>query len=49
MVEDQGIKQIEALKALKQKEKKEDIKSVEGFFSNEMRTNEIKNEMERNK
>ena len=43
-IEDQGIKQVEALKALKPEENKEDIKSVEGIFPNEMRTNEIKNE-----
>ena len=42
-IEDQGIKQIEALKALKPEENKEDIKSVEGIFSKGMRTNEIKN------
>ena len=45
-IEDQGIKQIEALKALKPEENKEDIKSVEGIFSKGMRTNEIKNEID---
>ena len=42
--EDQGIKQVEALKALKQEQNKEDIKSVEGIFPKEMRTSEIMNE-----
>ena len=43
-IEDQGTIQVEALKALKQKENKEDIKSVEGSFAKQMRTNENKNE-----
>ena len=43
-IEDQGTTQVEALKALKQKENKEDIKSVEGSFAKQMRTNENKNE-----
>ena len=38
----QGIKQIEALKALKPKKNEEDIKTVEGIFPNEMR---IENEI----
>ena len=45
-IEDQGIKQIEALKALKPEENKEDIKSVEGLFPKRMKTNEIKNEID---
>ena len=44
-IEDQGIKQVEALKALKPEEKKEDIKSVEGVFPKDMRVNEINNEI----
>ena len=44
--ENQGTKQVEALKALKPEENKEDIKSVEGIFPKEMRTNEIKNEID---
>ena len=44
-IENQGMKQIKALKALKPEENKEDIKSVEGNFPEEMRTNEITNEI----
>ena len=44
-VEDQGIKQAEALEALQPEETKEDIKSVAGIFSKDMRTYEIKNEV----
>ena len=42
-IEDQEIKQVEALKALKPEENKQDIKSIEGIFQKDMRTNEIKN------
>ena len=42
-VEDQGIKQVEALKALKSEEKW-GIKSIEGIFPKDMGTNEIENE-----
>ena len=45
-VEDQGIKQVEALKALKPQENKEDIKSIEGLFPKEMRSPEINNEID---
>ena len=44
-IEKQGIKQLEGLKALKPEESKHYIKSIDGFFSKEMRTNEIKNEI----
>ena len=44
-IEDQGIKQVEALKALKPEGKKEDIKSIEGVFPKDMRVNEINNEI----
>ena len=44
-IKNQRIKQVEALKALKPEENKEDIKSIERIFLNEMRTNEIKNEI----
>ena len=44
-IENQGIKQVEALKDLKPKEKKKDIKSIEELFSEEMKTNEIKNKI----
>ena len=43
--EDQVIKQIEALKALKPGKNKENIKSIKGIFLKEMETNEIKNEI----
>ena len=44
-IEDQGIiKQVQALKALKSEENKQDIKSIDGIFPKQMRTNEIKNE-----
>ena len=42
-IEDQEIKQVEALKALKSEENKQVIKSIEGIFQKDMRTNEIKN------
>ena len=34
-IEDQGIKQVEALKALKPEENKQDIKSIDGIFQKE--------------
>ena len=40
-IEDQRIKQVEALKALKSEENKEDIKSFEGIFRKRMKANEI--------
>ena len=42
-LEDEGIKQVEVLKALKSEENKEDIKSIEGIFLKNITTNEIKN------
>ena len=45
-IEDLGIKQVEALLALKQEENQE-LESIEGFFPNNMRTNEMmKNEID---
>ena len=44
-IEDQGIKQVEPLKALKPDENWE-LKSVEGLFPKEMRTSEIENEID---
>ena len=44
-VEDQGIKNAEALKSLKLEKNKADIKSFEGFFPKEMKINEINNEL----
>ena len=43
--EDQVIKQVEALKALKPGKNKENIKSIKGIFLKETETNEIKNEI----
>ena len=43
-IEEQGITQVEALKALKLEKNKDDIKSIERIFSKDIRTNEIKNE-----
>ena len=45
-IEEQGQKQVKALEVLKPEENKEEIKSVEGLFLKEMRTNEIKNEID---
>ena len=44
-IEQQGIKQVEALKALKLEENKKDIKSIDGISPKDMRTNEIKKEI----
>ena len=44
-IEGQGIKHVEALKVLKPEENQE-LKSTEGLFPKEMRTNEIKNEID---
>ena len=38
-IEDKEMKQVETLKSLKQEENKEDMKSVEEIFLNEMKTN----------
>ena len=43
-IEEQGKKQVKALKVLKP-EKKEDKKSVEGIFPKAIRNNEIKNQL----
>ena len=45
-IEDQGFKQVEALKALKSEEIKEDIKSIVGIFWKDLKTYEIKNEID---
>ena len=37
--EDKEMKQVETIKFLKQEQNKEDMKSVEEIFPNEMRTN----------
>ena len=41
---DEGIRQVEALKL---EENKQDIKSIDGIFPKEMRSNEIKNEIDK--
>ena len=43
-IQDQEIKKVEALKALKPEEN-EELKSIEGLFLKNMRNNEIKNEI----
>ena len=43
-IEEQGVEQAEALKVLKLEENKGDIKSIEGNFPKETRTNEVKYE-----
>ena len=44
-IEDQGSKQVEVLEVLNSKENKQDIKTTEGAFLKEMKTNETKNEI----
>ena len=44
-IEDEGIKQIEVLKALKPEENQE-LVSIEGFFPRKIRNTEIKNEID---
>ena len=46
IIEDQGIKQVEALKALKSEENKRDIKPTEEVFLEDTKTNETKNEID---
>ena len=45
-IENQRIKQVEALKVLESDENKQDTKSIDRIFPKEMRTNEIKNEFD---
>ena len=47
-IEDQGEKQIEALKALKS-DVNQDLESIEGLFPREMRNIVVKNEMDETK
>ena len=44
-IEEQGKKQVEVLEVSNREENKKFIKSVEGPFSQDMRTNEIKTEL----
>ena len=54
-IEDQGINQVEALKALKPEKvlkalkpaDNQELESIEGLFTKNMRTNGIKNEMDK--
>ena len=48
-IEDQGTKQVESLKSLTTEVNKEDIKAIEHIFPKEIRSNEIKNEVGKNK
>ena len=41
-IEDQWIKQLEALEALKPEKKNHKLESIKVFFPKEMRTNELK-------
>ena len=41
-----GRKQVEALEVLKAEENKQDIETIERIFPKDMRTNEIKNEID---
>ena len=49
IIEEQGKKQVEALEVLKPELNKEGIKWNEGLFPKEMKTNEIKNEIDETK
>ena len=44
-IEEQGIKQVEALKALKPEENQE-LETIEGLFPKKIRNNEIKSEID---
>ena len=46
IIEEKGKKQVKALEVKEKGENKEEIKSAEGLFPKEMRTNEIKNEID---
>ena len=46
IIEDQGRKQVEALKVLKLEKSQQYLKSIEGIFPKDMRINEIKNELD---
>ena len=45
-IEDQWRKQVELLKVLKQEERQQDLKSIVGIFSKEIRTDKIENELD---
>ena len=44
-IEERGRKQVEALEVLKPKKNKDDTKSIERIFPKDIRTSEIKNEI----
>ena len=46
IIEEKGKKQVKALEVKEKGENKEEIKSAEELFPKEMRTNEIKNEID---
>ena len=48
-LKNQGIKQVEALKALKLEKNQQNLKSVKRIFFQEMKTNKIKNELSETK
>ena len=45
-IEDQWRKQVELLKVLKPEERQQDLKSIVGIFSKEIRTDKIENELD---
>ena len=45
-MENQGIKQVKALKASKPEENQQDLESIVGVFPKDMKTNEIKSELD---
>ena len=45
-MENQGMKQVKALKASKPEENQQDLESIEGVFPEDMKTNEIKSELD---
>ena len=48
-IENQGTKQVETFKVLKQEKNQQDLKSIEGIFPKGMITNESNNELSKTK
>ena len=46
ILQEQGKKQVETLKVLKQEENQQDLKSTEGLFPKEMRPTKLKDELD---
>ena len=46
ILQEQGKKQVETLKVLKQEENQQDLKSTEGLFPKEMRHTKFKDELD---